>query len=252
MRSQKASLTALAQHPENTTVRQHTVSQLSHGNAARAERDYDRVMTGRQLGTLYAHAVLGVIGDDPRTGEPIVATADDEFAARAARALEQTTHRELIVSAARTLAGSGRKLYAAGKIDTDYTPILKPLLARARQLAPGDLWLITLGDDLPARGEFIPPVIRVGGKVQADKLLRQPKPVYPREAITAGVQGTVRMTVLLSPEGKVASLEVTSGPPELVNAAVDSVRQWEYRPTLLNGRPVYVMTVIDVNFTLSQ
>lgn len=52
-------------------------------------------------------------------------------------------------------------------------------------------------------------------------------------------------------DGTVLGLRVVSGPPELIDAALASVRQWTYKPTLLNGKPVYVMTLIDTNFTLS-
>jgi protein TonB len=50
----------------------------------------------------------------------------------------------------------------------------------------------------------------------------------------------------------VQNLNVVSGPPLLVNSAVDAVRQWVYKPTLLNGQPVTVVTVVDVNYTLTQ
>jgi protein TonB len=62
----------------------------------------------------------------------------------------------------------------------------------------------------------------------------------------------VRLAVDISPEGKVVSVNAQSGPDVLVQAAVEAVRQWTYRPTLLNGEPVEVLTTVDVNFTLSQ
>ena len=94
--------------------------------------------------------------------------------------------------------------------------------------------------------------IRVGGVAQQHNLVKQPKPVYPTEAKAARVQGTVQLQVTIGKDGTVHSLNVVSGPPELVQAAVDAVRQWEYKPTLLNGEPVEVLTTVDVNFTLAQ
>ncbi len=94
--------------------------------------------------------------------------------------------------------------------------------------------------------------IRVGGGVQQHNLVKQPKPVYPAEAKAARIQGTVQMQITIGKDGKVQSLNVLSGPPELVQAAVDAVKEWEYKPTLLNGEPVEVLTTVDVNFTLAQ
>jgi protein TonB len=88
--------------------------------------------------------------------------------------------------------------------------------------------------------------------VQAANLVRQPKPLYPPLAKAARVQGTVRFTATISKEGKIDNLALVSGPPLLVQAAMEAVRQWEYKPTLLNGEAVEVITTIDVNFTLSQ
>jgi len=94
--------------------------------------------------------------------------------------------------------------------------------------------------------------IRVGGNVQAAMLLRQVKPVYPPLARQARIQGTVKLQAIISRDGTIQQLQVMSGHPLLVPAALDAVKQWVYKPTLLNGEPVEVVTVIDVNFTLSQ
>src|SRR5581483_9233639 len=118
----------------------------------------------------------------------------------------------------------------------------------AQQMFPADLNLLTVPLNLPARGERPPMNIRVGGNVQQAKLVRQPPPHYPDEARNHGIQGTVRLTALLGLDGAVVALNVESGPRELIGAALESVRQWQYKPTLLNGKPCYVITAIDVNF----
>jgi protein TonB len=94
--------------------------------------------------------------------------------------------------------------------------------------------------------------IRVGGNVQGSKLIRQVPPVYPRSARDQGIQGTVELTALIGLDGKILHLHADSGPVELVDATLEAVRQWEYQPTQLNGRPCYVSTKIDVNYTLSS
>jgi protein TonB len=94
--------------------------------------------------------------------------------------------------------------------------------------------------------------IRVGGNVQAANLISQPKPQYPPLAKAARVQGTVKFQATIAKDGSIQNLQLLSGPPLLVQAAQQAVLEWKYKPTLLNGEPVEVITTIDVNFTLSQ
>ncbi|MGH9613000.1 MAG: M56 family metallopeptidase [Bryobacteraceae bacterium] len=102
-----------------------------------------------------------------------------------------------------------------------------------------------------AAGEA-PKRIRVGGNVQRTNLIEQQMPVYPAQAKAARIQGQVRFMVTIGKDGHVENIELVSGPPELVQAAQSAVKNWVYRPTLLNGNPVEVVTTVDVNFTLSQ
>ena len=92
--------------------------------------------------------------------------------------------------------------------------------------------------------------IRVGGNVQQANLIRKVDPVYPPAAKEAGIQGPVRFTTIIDEAGHVKTLTLVSGHPLLVDAARDAVQFWEYKPTLLNGQPVEVLTVIEVNFSL--
>jgi TonB family protein len=94
--------------------------------------------------------------------------------------------------------------------------------------------------------------IVVGGNMAAANLIDKVQPVYPREAKAAHVQGLVRLQVHIGKDGHVQSLSVVSGDPMLSPTAVDAVRQWLYRPTLMNGNPVEVDTMVDVNFTLAK
>ena len=96
-----------------------------------------------------------------------------------------------------------------------------------------------------------PQRIRVGGAVQKARLLRQVQPQYPPLARQARIQGTVKLTAEIAKDGTIQKLEVMSGHPLLVPAALQAVKQWRYKPTLLNGQAVEVVTQIDVNFTLS-
>ena len=94
--------------------------------------------------------------------------------------------------------------------------------------------------------------ITVTSDVQAAKLLRKVIPVYPKLAIAAHISGTVRLMGVVAKDGTVQQIRVVSGPALLVEAALDAVRQWVYRPTMLNNKPVEVIAPIDVIFTLSR
>src|ERR1051326_6037595 len=87
-----------------------------------------------------------------------------------------------------------------------------------------------------------PQRIRVGGNVQAALLVSQQKPVYPPLAKQARIAGTVELSAVIGTDGRVQDLKVVRGHPLLVQAALDAVKNWVYKPTLLNGEPVEVST----------
>lgn len=95
-----------------------------------------------------------------------------------------------------------------------------------------------------------PKSIRVGGNVAAANLIHQVTPQYPAIAKTAHISGTVLLHAVIGKDGTVQDLQYVSGPPLLMRSAMDAVRQWRYKPTLLNGEPVDVDTTISVVFTL--
>ncbi len=93
--------------------------------------------------------------------------------------------------------------------------------------------------------------LRVGSGVQEAKLLRRVVPAYPPLARQARISGTVELVGVIARDGTIEDLHVVSGHPLLVKAALDAVRQWIYKPTLLNGEPVEVICPIDVHFRLN-
>ena len=97
-----------------------------------------------------------------------------------------------------------------------------------------------------------PQRVPVTSTIEAAKLISRIQPIYPPLAIQARIQGRVVLHAIISKEGGVSELQVLSGHPLLVNAALDAVRQWRYRPTLLNGQAVEVETTITVSFVLGQ
>jgi periplasmic protein TonB len=96
-----------------------------------------------------------------------------------------------------------------------------------------------------------PQRVRVSSGVQSGLLVRKVNPTYPPLARQARIQGTVILQAEISKDGNIQNLQLISGHPMLAPAAIEAVKQWKYRPYLLNGEPVEVETTIQVNFTLS-
>jgi periplasmic protein TonB len=91
---------------------------------------------------------------------------------------------------------------------------------------------------------------RVGGRVQAPRIIDEVQPNYPILAREARVQGDVVIESVIDPHGNITEMKLISGSPLLVPAALDAVRQWKYQPTLLNGVPVAVEMDVTVHFNL--
>jgi periplasmic protein TonB len=96
-----------------------------------------------------------------------------------------------------------------------------------------------------------PQRVRVSQGVSAGLLVRRVNPNYPPLARQARIQGQVILRAVISKDGSIENLTLVSGHPMLAPAAIDAVKQWKYKPYLLNGEPVEVDTEVQVNFTLS-
>jgi TonB family protein len=143
-------------------------------------------------------------------------------------------------------------------------PGFTPALVMARDDAPQYVWLtvgsinesVVVGAPKPAVVGVAPAPgpqrIRVGGNVQPSRLISRTEPVYPPELQQLGIEGTVMIRAIISKTGEPTNLQVISTgiDPRLAPAALDSVSQWRYQPTLLNGQPVEVETTIMVDFKL--
>ena len=91
--------------------------------------------------------------------------------------------------------------------------------------------------------------VRISSGVAQGNLINKPDPIYPAIARAAHIQGAVVIHATISKTGTIENLVVDSGPPMLRPAAIDAIRQWRYKPFLLNGDPTEVETTITVNFT---
>jgi hypothetical protein len=240
-------------NPGEAGMRRAAIEALQFCSPEQAEQILIESRDESGLGRVYAAAVLGVTGGSYSNHDPTGSDAglrQSSFAQKARRALDDATDKDLLVAAAGTLLRDGAILWADGKLDWDYTPLGNILLSRAKAAAPDAMTLYTLPTALPAHGERPPPTIRIGGNLQAKQLVHQVAPAYPPEA--RRIEGVVQLTVVIGLDGKILYLHADGGPPQLIPASLEAVRQWEYKPTMLNGKPCYVVTRIDVNFTLSR
>jgi len=96
-----------------------------------------------------------------------------------------------------------------------------------------------------------PQRVRVSSGVQSGLLIRKVNPAYPPLARQARIQGVVILQAQISKDGNIENLQLISGHPMLAPAAIEAVKQWKYKPYLLNGEPVEVETQVQVNFTLA-
>jgi len=94
--------------------------------------------------------------------------------------------------------------------------------------------------------------VRVGGKVRAPKGVYTPAPNYPVIARQTKIQGTVVIDAVLDESGRVIEARIVSGHPLLIQAALDTVKEWRYEPSYLNNQPISVALIVNVSFVLQQ
>jgi periplasmic protein TonB len=105
-----------------------------------------------------------------------------------------------------------------------------------------------VGSAAPPPKQAVPQKLRISSGVAEGNLVNRVEPTYPAMAKIAHVQGDVVLQALISKGGGIENLRAVSGHPILIQAAMDAVRQWRYKPYLLNGEPVEVETTITVRF----
>jgi TonB family protein len=157
---------------------------------------------------------------------------------------------------------SGAPMLTSSALDAVKTWTYKPYLLNGQPTAVDTIITVhyTLPPESatkeaePGAAAVAPPQrpVRVSSGVAAGMAISQAAPVYPEEAKAERVQGVVVLHAVISKGGEVENLQVISGPKELVASAIDAVRQWRYKPYLLNGEPTEVETTINVNYTLGD
>ncbi len=115
---------------------------------------------------------------------------------------------------------------------------------------------VTIGNGPAAPPTPAPPAprgpVKVGGAIREPVKVVNVNPIYPQIAQAAHVEGVVKIQAIIGTDGVVQEANVVSGSPLLNDAALNAVRQWRYRPTLLNNQPVAVIMTVTINFTLQH
>lgn len=104
---------------------------------------------------------------------------------------------------------------------------------------------------IPKLQPVVPQRVRISQGVTNGLLIHKVQPPYPPLARSARIQGDVVLKAIIDKEGNIQDLQLVSGHPMLVPQAIEAVKQWRYRPYLLNGQPTEIETTITVIFTLS-
>jgi len=94
--------------------------------------------------------------------------------------------------------------------------------------------------------------LNISQGVSQGLILKKVQPTYPPTALHMRMEGTVELLATISKKGDITSVKVLSGEPLLTRAASDAVKQWKYKPYLLNGEPVEIQTQVTVNFKLPR
>jgi len=144
----------------------------------------------------------------------------------------------------------GTAMAAAGIVRMSFTIPAGESEGVVSEPPPAKLIKMSPTGDEPRTG--VPQRVRVSSGVSQALLVKKVAPEYPEDARQQHIQGTVILQVRIDKEGNVYNADLVSGDPMLAPAAMEAVRQWKYRPYLLNGEAVEVETQVRVNFTLAE
>jgi protein TonB len=195
---------------------------------------------------LLSTGVIPVSARTPPTYTPIKPVQIEE------RVVTQRTSHDPVAGSSRTtvvmLASNIRdQIYLGPERPRNDDPTIPPTLGPIG--TPNDQLVNVIGPtskDGPRRSEG-PARVRVSILSEA-RLVHRVEPVYPKIATISGIRGEVKLHAIISRDGSIQSLNVTSGHPILAAAALEAVRQWKYQPYILNGDAVEVETFVTVTF----
>jgi TonB family protein len=257
-------------HFDDTKILLNAIRFLSIEDKAQAENLYTGAVAARpadvevvsRLGFFYA---AGLVGADTMDGRVLVtraAATDSSWTDHCRAQLDSSTNPHVLMGASIALPNLAMRRTGGGPAYEAWVKYSEELRSRASAIdrvaggagaMPVEFQMFA-NESSAAAGQTAPLAppgeIRIGANVQAANLLTSPAPAYPPLALQAEVQGVVKFDARIGPDGRLRSLQLLSGPPLLVQAAMQAVQQWTWKPTLLNGQPIGVLTTVEVPFTL--
>jgi hypothetical protein len=249
-------LNAVTQYPKDNAVAEGAATFLRVADPSVALRIVAQRVgwSGRSswLGNLYAFAGLGVNAVAPATGAALTVESPklsgDGLAASFRRAMLESPDLKLALSGLATTAALAHDLAARNTLPEGYAEYCGALMKHARDLYPQTSLSCDLSSPETKVAPFAPH--RVAGKLASATLIKRVQPRYPKEAKKRHVQGVVEFTALIGADGRVQKLELIRAPFLLYDESYSTALQWEYRPYLLNGSPVPIITDIVINYAL--
>ncbi len=242
-------LDAVKQYPEDDSVIRGAANflRLSDPTAAIkivASHHWDRQASW--LGAVAASAALGVNALSPDSGAAISSTPAG-INASLREAILKSPDLKVVLSAMATTSQMAHDLSTHNALPADFGPFCESLLKHTRELYPQTSLDCDTTPTKPPAG-----LQRIGGNLMEANLIKKIQPSYPKAAKNRHIQGTVEFTAMIDRQGVIGDLELVKAPLALYDESYKAVLQWRYRPTLLNGQPVDVITDVIVNYTLSQ
>lgn len=239
----------ISAHPTSSDIKRNAATFFEIQDPELEESLLKSTGDDRWLGQVYAKAILGIVALDYRTGYPAL-TSDERRSSKVAHdalaELENSDDAALLGGAGFTLCRDGGMLYADGKLNWDYVPLATKLLTKAGQIDPSNKDAFSTVPQLPKRGERPTATVRIGSAQLMKILLKHTAPVRPAGALQTSEP--VSLNVLVGLDGSVVRTAVISGPAQLRSAASEAVKQWVFVPTTINGKPVYVLSTIELSF----
>jgi TonB family protein len=99
-------------------------------------------------------------------------------------------------------------------------------------------------------GELEKGAVRATGEINPPRLMKKVEPIYPEEARKAGIEGIVILEAMTDEKGNIARVKVLKSIPELDQAAINSLKQWKYEPTIIDGKPTPIVFTVTIRFQL--
>lgn len=207
------------------------------------------------LGQICASAYVGGLGLDHTTEFALWLDPElprSTLAAECKQIIEQSEDKDLLRGFVIKAARDGSEFYLDGKLDWDYAKFLQTPAIRTAILDPNHPLVRAIpGLALPNRIEQGPRIVSITGDEMQMRVTKSVPPIYPQAERMQRVTGSARLLVMIDPNGDVVRIDPVAGPPGLQEAAAAAVSQWKYEGVEHLGRPYYVLTFVQVNFTLS-